>query len=54
MNELPPIPLTDAAATRIRSVVRASARAARVHAGEAALHVGFSLAAVAWALGLLV
>jgi hypothetical protein len=53
MNELPPLPLDPDARARIRGALHHAARAARVHAGEVALHVGFSAAALLWALGLL-
>lgn len=45
---LPPIPLDDAAAARIRAVVRHTAREARLRAAETALHGGFALAAALW------
>lgn len=45
-----PIPLPPAAERRIRAVVRAEARRTRRLAAEAALHGGFALGAVVWAL----
>lgn len=47
---LPPLPLRPEAEPRIRAVVRAEARRARVALAEAALHGGFALGAVIWAL----
>lgn len=46
-----PIPLSPDAERRIRAVVRAEARRARLLLAEAALHGGFALGAVVWALG---
>ncbi len=45
-----PIPLAPDAERRIRAVVRNEARLARVALAEAALHGGFALGAVVWAL----
>lgn len=45
-----PIPLRPAAEQRIRAVVRHEARRARLALAEAALHGGFALGAVVWAL----
>jgi hypothetical protein len=53
MTGLPPLPLDPDARTRIRGALHRAGRAARVHAGEVALHVGFSAAALLWAIGLL-
>jgi hypothetical protein len=47
---LHPIPLRPEAERRIRGVVRAEARRARVALAEAALHGGFAVGAVIWAL----
>jgi hypothetical protein len=45
-----PVPLSPEAERRIRAVVRAEARRVRVTVAEAALHGGFALGAVIWAL----
>lgn len=47
---LAPLPLRPDADRRIRAAVRAEARRARVALAEAALHGGFALGAVLWAL----
>jgi hypothetical protein len=45
---MPPIPLRPDAERRIRAVVRHEARLARLALAEAALHGGFSIAAIVW------
>lgn len=52
MNDptLEPIPLRAAAEVRIRAVVRQEARRTRLALAEAALHGGFALGAIVWAL----
>ncbi|MFZ5482365.1 MAG: hypothetical protein ACOZNI_36725 [Myxococcota bacterium] len=45
-----PIPLRPDAERRVREVVRHEARLARLPLAEAALHGGFALGAVVWAL----
>lgn len=45
-----PIPLSPEADRRIRAVVRAEARRARLALAEAALHGTFALGAVLWAV----
>jgi len=47
---LEPIPLRAAAEVRIRAVVRQEARRTRLALAEAALHGGFALGAIVWAL----
>ncbi len=47
---LGPIPLAPDAERRIRAVVRHEARVARLALAEAALHGGFALATVVWAV----
>ncbi|MDP2309890.1 MAG: hypothetical protein Q8P18_27980 [Pseudomonadota bacterium] len=47
---LDPVPLAPEAERRIRSVIRHEARSARLALAEAALHGGFALAAVVWAV----
>lgn len=47
---LNPIPLRPEAERRIRGVVRAEARRARLALAEAALHGTFAVGAVVWAL----
>jgi hypothetical protein len=50
VNHLDPVPLRPEAERRIRAAVRAEARRVRVSLAEAALHGGFAIGAVAWAL----
>lgn len=45
-----PIPLPPEAERRIRAVLRAEARRVRLAGAEAAVHGGFALGAVLWAL----
>lgn len=49
-SPLPALPLSAAATLRLRQRVRQEARRVRVSLTEAALHGGFALGAVAWAL----
>lgn len=48
--ELPPRPLSPQSTFRIRQRVRDEARRLRVSIAEAALHGGFALGAVVWAV----
>ena len=45
-----PVPLAPAVDRRIRSVVRHEARRARLALAEAAVHGGFAIGAVVWAV----
>ncbi len=49
-ESLPPLPLEPAALARIRTAVRAAARRGRARLAEGAIHAGFALGAVGWAL----